>query len=83
MENISVLVVDDEPGIAALCKRILNRAGYDVTSLTDPRAAIEHLQQQRVDLLVVDIRMPGIRRSTIINSTGGAGGSGAVLRENA
>ena len=60
MENISVLVVDDEPGIAALCKRILNRAGYDVTSLTDPRAAIEHLQQQRVDLLVVDIRMPEV-----------------------
>src|SRR5512142_680046 len=60
METISVLVVDDEAGIAALCKRILSRAGYDVTSLTDPRAASEHLQQNRVELLVVDIRMPEV-----------------------
>src|SRR5512138_3439387 len=60
METISVLVVDDEAGIAALCKRILSRAGYNVTSLTDPRAAIEDLQQKRFDLLVVDIRMPEV-----------------------
>jgi CheY-like chemotaxis protein len=58
MESISVLVVDDEPGIALLCNRILNRAGYDVLSETNPRIAIEPLQQKRFDLLVVDIRMP-------------------------
>src|SRR5512133_3825933 len=67
METISVLVVDDEPGIAALCKRILSRAGYDVTSLTDPRAAIEHLQENRVDLLVVDIRMPEVDGFDVIS----------------
>jgi len=67
METISVLVVDDEAGIAALCKRILSRAGYEVTSLTDPRAAIEHLQQQRVDLLVVDIRMPEVDGFDVIS----------------
>ncbi len=67
METISVLVVDDEAGIAALCKRILSRAGYDVTSLTDPRAAIEHLQQNRVDLLVVDIRMPEVDGFDVIS----------------
>lgn len=67
METISVLVVDDEPGIAALCKRILSRAGYDVTSLTDPRVAIEHLQQNRVDLLVVDIRMPEVDGFDVIS----------------
>src|SRR5918999_4969374 len=60
MESISVLVVDDEPGIALLCKRILSRAGYDVISETNPRIAIEHLQQKRFDLLVVDIRMPEV-----------------------
>jgi signal transduction histidine kinase/CheY-like chemotaxis protein len=67
METISVLVVDDEPGIAALCERILSRAGYDVTSLTDPRVAIEHLQQNRVDLLVVDIRMPEVDGFDVIS----------------
>ena len=60
MESISVLVVDDEPGIALLCERVLSRAGYGVKSLTDPRAAIQYLQQNRVDMLVVDIRMPEV-----------------------
>jgi len=60
MESASILVVDDEPGIVLLCKRVLSRAGYTVTDFTDPRAAIEHLQRQHIDLLLVDIRMPEI-----------------------
>ena len=67
MEAISVLVVDDEPGIALLCKRILSRAGYDVTSETDPRVAIEQLQQIHVDLLLVDIRMPEVDGFDVIS----------------
>src|SRR5512145_2179999 len=67
MESVKVLVVDDEPGIALLCDRILNRAGYDVTSETDPRVAIEHLQHKRVDLLVVDIRMPEVDGFDVIS----------------
>jgi signal transduction histidine kinase/CheY-like chemotaxis protein len=67
MESLSVLVVDDEPGIALLCKRILSRAGYDVISETDPRAAIEHLQQMHVDLLLVDIRMPEVDGFDVIS----------------
>jgi len=67
MESISILVVDDEPGIALLCHRVLSRASYDVTSLTDPRAAIEHLQQHHVDMLVVDIRMPEVDGFDVIS----------------
>ena len=67
MESISVLVVDDEPGIALLCNRILSRAEYKVTSLTDPREAIEYLQQNPVDLLVVDIRMPEVDGFDVIS----------------
>jgi signal transduction histidine kinase len=59
--------VDDEPGIAALCKRVLSRADYDVVALTDPRAAIEHLQHHRVDLLLVDIRMPEVDGFDVIS----------------
>jgi signal transduction histidine kinase/CheY-like chemotaxis protein len=67
MESISVLVVDDEAGIALLCNRILSRAGYQVTSLTDPREAIEYLQQKHVDLLLVDIRMPEVDGFDVIS----------------
>ena len=67
MESISVLVVDDEPGIALLCDRILGRAGYDVISETNPRTAIEDLQEKRFDLLLVDIRMPEVDGFDVIS----------------
>src|SRR5215207_8412695 len=67
MESISVLVVDDEPGIALLCNRVLSRAGYDVISETNPRTAIELLQQKHVDLLLVDIRMPEVDGFDVIS----------------
>ena len=67
MESVSILVVDDEPGIALLCTRVLKRAGYDVLSETDPRSAIEFLGHNRVDLLLVDIRMPEIDGFDVIS----------------
>src|SRR5574341_2244489 len=67
MKTVSILVVDDEPGIALLCKRILSRAGYEVTSQTDPRIAIECLQKDQFDLLLVDIRMPEVDGFDVIS----------------
>jgi len=67
METASVLVVDDEPGIALLCNRLLARAGYEVSSETNPRTAIEYLQHHHVDLLLVDIRMPEVDGFDVIS----------------
>jgi signal transduction histidine kinase/CheY-like chemotaxis protein len=62
MENTTndkiVMVLDDEPGILQLCKRVLDNAGYEVITLHDSRQAAGVLQQTRIDLLLVDIRMP-------------------------
>lgn len=58
MDKTSAVVVDDEPGIASLTERILSREGFDVHAFTDPLAALTYLQNERADLLVVDIRMP-------------------------
>ncbi len=60
-------MVDDEPGIALLCTRILSRAGYDVTAETNPREAIEQLQQNQFEMLVVDIRMPEVDGFDVIS----------------
>ena len=67
MESVSILVVDDEPGIALLCTRVLKRAGYEVLSETDPRVAIEYLGHNRLDLLLVDIRMPEVDGFDVIS----------------
>lgn len=60
METPFIFVVDDEPGIAMLCDRILSRAGYTVASETDPHKAIEFIKEKKIDLLLVDIRMPEV-----------------------
>lgn len=60
MEPISVLVIDDEPGIVLLCNRLLTRSGFRVSTLTDPRLAVDFLLNNSVDLLLVDIRMPDV-----------------------
>jgi len=69
METQSILVVDDEPGVAMLCKRILTRAGYAVETFTDPRQAVEYLAQHPIDLLLVDIRMPEVDGFEVIEHT--------------
>lgn len=55
-----ILVVDDEPGVAQLCTRILDRAGFEVEAVTEPQQGVTILQAQPYDLLLLDIRMPGM-----------------------
>jgi signal transduction histidine kinase/FixJ family two-component response regulator len=64
-----ILVVDDEPGIALLCKRLLTRAGYAVETFTNPREAVSYLGQHPIDLLLVDIRMPEVDGFEVIEHT--------------
>jgi len=60
MEAPFVYVVDDEPGIAMLCERVLSRAGYRAATETNPRKAVEYFEDHSIDLLLVDIRMPEV-----------------------
>lgn len=60
MESPLIYVVDDEPGIALLCERVLSRAGYRVAVETSPRKAVGYFEDHPIDLLLVDIRMPEV-----------------------
>ena len=66
MSSAHILVVDDEPGITRLCERILKQKEYQVTSFTDPEAAMKFVAQEKIDLLLVDIRMPQINGFDLI-----------------
>jgi DNA-binding NtrC family response regulator len=66
MSQGRILVIDDEPGITLLCDRLLTKAGFVVHVETDPRLALEVLQKERFELLLVDIRMPDISGFDVI-----------------
>ena len=56
----SVLVVDDEPTIAEVVSRYLERAGYETHSAADGNEAIDAAATHRPDLVVLDLMLPGI-----------------------
>jgi DNA-binding response OmpR family regulator len=55
-----VLVVDDDPTVSDVVRRYLERAGFGVTLATDGPAALAAFAQQRPDLVVLDLMLPGI-----------------------
>jgi two-component system response regulator ResD len=56
----SVLVVDDEPTIAEVVSRYLERAGYRTQVAGDGARALEMVASDRPDLVVLDLMLPGI-----------------------
>ena len=60
--GIDILHVDDEPDVADLTKTFLEREddGFSVTIETDPRAALDRVQEHRYDCVVSDYEMPGM-----------------------
>jgi signal transduction histidine kinase/FixJ family two-component response regulator len=60
MQDASIFIIDDEDGIVRLCTRLLERANFKVSGNTDPQQGIETLRSEEYDLLLVDIRMPGM-----------------------
>lgn len=55
---LKVVVVDDEPRIGVLCKRVLEHEGMEAVAFTDPLSALEYLRSERADVLLADVRMP-------------------------
>ncbi len=59
-ETLSVLVVDDEPGIRQATARFLNRSGIQVRAVSDGAEALRALRAQSFDVILCDVRMPGM-----------------------
>jgi two-component system response regulator HydG len=59
-EAATLLVADDDPGLRESLQRTLTRAGYRVVLASDGRAAFEQLQGGGVDLVLTDLKMPGL-----------------------
>ena len=55
-----ILIVEDDPDLAKMLRRILTHDGYAVATASDGRAALRYLDEHPTDLLITDLMMPGM-----------------------
>ncbi len=63
-----ILVVEDEPRLGELLRLYLERDGYAVTVVGDGRAAIDAVEADGVDLVVLDLMLPGLSGEAVLEA---------------
>ena len=59
MDNMTILVVDDDPVIRRMLEKRLEKEGYEVLIAEDGYQARKILPQQHIDVVLTDLMMPG------------------------
>ena len=59
-EKVKILVIDDQEDILRLVEATLVPKGYDVVLAYDGKEGLEKLRETSPDLILLDIRMPGL-----------------------
>lgn len=65
VQETKVLVVDDEPDIRDIVGMMLEDAGYTVFSLPSGEGLMEMVEQEGIDLVVLDLGLPGVDGLTL------------------
>lgn len=68
MSSNRILIVEDEPNIVESLRFILERADYDVHSVSNGRAALERLREQPFSVVVLDIMLPGMNGLDVLRA---------------
>ncbi len=61
-----VLVIDDDPKILAVSRELLTQHGYDVTACADSAQALALVKASAYDVVLTDIRMPGLEGTDLL-----------------
>ena len=61
-----VLVIDDEPNVRTLIDLLLSRQGFDVVLADNGRKGLQLYRQEHPDVIVLDLKMPGIDGVTVL-----------------
>ena len=56
--SATILVVDDEPDICLLVKRVLESEGYQISTAEDGAEALEKIHRERPKIVILDIILP-------------------------
>ncbi len=55
-----ILVVDDDPSSLSALSSMLTVEGYEVRGVTDGKAALTEVQNKPPELILLDVKMPGM-----------------------
>ena len=61
-----LLLVDDEAALRSVTAERLTERGYDVTEADSGEQALDQLEQHAFDVIISDLRMPGLDGATVI-----------------
>jgi CheY-like chemotaxis protein len=68
MKTMKLLVVDDEENIRILFKEELEEEGYQIELASNGLEAIEKTKESNFDLIILDIKMPGMDGIQALNA---------------
>jgi DNA-binding response OmpR family regulator len=74
-----ILVVDDDEGLRELLVRYLSDNGYEAAGVGDGQAMKRHLSARPVDLLLLDVMLPGEDGLTLARELGSRGGPPIIM----
>ena len=74
-----VLVVDDEENIVFLVESALQLHGFDTRSVANGRDALQVIEQEQPDLVVLDVMLPDLDGFTVLRRMRDAGSQASVL----
>jgi len=65
---LKVLIVDNNQDVSELLSIFLKRKGFDNVVINDPRIALDHIKEEKYDVILLDISMPEISGIDIIKT---------------
>ncbi len=74
-----ILIVEDEPGILLVIADLLRAEGHDVETATEGRDGLHRATEQKFDLLILDVMLPGLNGFEICHAVREQGFDGAIL----
>jgi DNA-binding response OmpR family regulator len=78
-EPLKILVADDEPAMVGVIGAILGGAGHRIVAAYDGREAIRRFEDERPDLVLLDLAMPGVDGADVCRRIRAAGDTPIIV----
>lgn len=61
-----ILLIDDDPAMTRITKRVLQKAGFEVEATNQSYGVLNLVATRRPDVVVIDLKMPGLRGTEVL-----------------